>query len=333
MLWMFSPSITIELPENTEVEIVEEVRFSFASAGEPGPPETAQFGGCLVLPVAKSIFRFVLQRLGPRAPLPADSPILAWCGDEEGKEAVMQHAFQLGSLAHAAYDAVEELGRQRLAKVKLRQSCKRVSDFLNERFCVFKLNVSIEPWETAASAWFPLEMLMRVWRNHAGKLSLHRWQQPFFSGLETLEWRMLLSERETTARELASTLQKVEEMEKEVEDRKIELQIAERRREREKRGAAAPKTLSAGQTSTQGLRMRKLQGYFWPNSAWKRVKGGAPPKEYPQRSMTFRGQVLKGGLLGEPFGQPCGTTAMYGSDSRFVSKETLRCLLPAKETE
>ena len=67
---------------------MEEVRFSFASAGEPGPPETAQFGGCLVLPVAKSIFRFVLQRLGPRAPLPADSPILAWCGDEEGKEAV-----------------------------------------------------------------------------------------------------------------------------------------------------------------------------------------------------------------------------------------------------
>ncbi|OLP78420.1 hypothetical protein AK812_SmicGene41401 [Symbiodinium microadriaticum] len=54
-------------------------------------------------------------------------------------------------------------------------------------------------------------------------------------GVEAVEWRMLLSERETTARELASTLQKVEEMEKEVEDRKIELQIAERRRERERR--------------------------------------------------------------------------------------------------
>ena len=36
----------------------------------------------------KSIFRLVLQHLGPQAPLPTDSPLLAWCADEEGKEAV-----------------------------------------------------------------------------------------------------------------------------------------------------------------------------------------------------------------------------------------------------
>eukprot|EP00913_Durusdinium_trenchii_P011948 g11223.t1 len=46
---------------------------------------------------------------------------------------------------------------------------------------------------------------------------------------ETVEWRRLLSERETTARELASTLRQVEEMEKEVEDKRIELDIAQRR--------------------------------------------------------------------------------------------------------
>lgn len=51
---------------------------------------------------------------------------------------------------------------------------------------------------------------------------------------EAVEWRRLLSERETTARELASTLRQVEEMEKEVEDRRIELDIAQRRRERER---------------------------------------------------------------------------------------------------
>ncbi|CAJ1417766.1 unnamed protein product, partial [Effrenium voratum] len=50
-----------------------------------------------------------------------------------------------------------------------------------------------------------------------------------------IEWRRLLSERETTARELAATLQQVEEMEREVEDRRIELDIAQRRRDRERR--------------------------------------------------------------------------------------------------
>jgi len=51
---------------------------------------------------------------------------------------------------------------------------------------------------------------------------------------EAVEWRRLLSERETTARELAATLRQVEEMEKEVEDHRIELDIVQRRRERER---------------------------------------------------------------------------------------------------
>ena len=62
--------------------------FSFASAGEPGPPETAQFGSCVVLPVVKTIFRLVLRHLGPQAPLPTDSPLLNWSAAEDGKRAV-----------------------------------------------------------------------------------------------------------------------------------------------------------------------------------------------------------------------------------------------------
>lgn len=50
-----------------------------------------------------------------------------------------------------------------------------------------------------------------------------------------LEWRRLLSERETTARELGIALQRVEELEAALEDRRVELRIAERRRERERR--------------------------------------------------------------------------------------------------
>ncbi|CAE8618916.1 unnamed protein product, partial [Polarella glacialis] len=55
------------------------------------------------------------------------------------------------------------------------------------------------------------------------------------SAAARVEWQRLLSERETTARELGLTLQKVEEKEQDLEDRRIELQIAERRRERERR--------------------------------------------------------------------------------------------------
>jgi hypothetical protein len=50
-----------------------------------------------------------------------------------------------------------------------------------------------------------------------------------------LEWRRLMSERETTAHELAFVLRRTEELESVFEDRRIELQAAEKRRDRERR--------------------------------------------------------------------------------------------------
>mmetsp|Transcript_76940 Transcript_76940/g.213789 ORF Transcript_76940/g.213789 Transcript_76940/m.213789 type:complete len:989 (-) Transcript_76940:72-3038(-) len=51
----------------------------------------------------------------------------------------------------------------------------------------------------------------------------------------SVEWRRLLSERETTARELARILERTEELEGLVEERRIEMQVAEKRRQRERR--------------------------------------------------------------------------------------------------
>merc|ERR1719507_1278947 len=51
----------------------------------------------------------------------------------------------------------------------------------------------------------------------------------------SVEWQRLLSERETTATELGVTLERIEQMEAILEDQRIELQITERRRERERR--------------------------------------------------------------------------------------------------
>ena len=65
--------------------------FSFASAGEPGPPDTAQFGNYVAIPVVKAVFRLVLQHLGPQAPLPTDSPLLSWATDESGQAAVYRY--------------------------------------------------------------------------------------------------------------------------------------------------------------------------------------------------------------------------------------------------
>lgn len=49
-----------------------------------------------------------------------------------------------------------------------------------------------------------------------------------------IEWRRLLSERETTAMELGNQLGRIEELEETLEERRIEFQIAERRREQER---------------------------------------------------------------------------------------------------
>ena len=72
--------------------------FSFASAGEPGPPATAQFGTELALPLLKACFRLVLQHLGPQAPLPTDSPLLAWSACDRGQEAVYRFRLMCSDL-------------------------------------------------------------------------------------------------------------------------------------------------------------------------------------------------------------------------------------------
>ena len=62
--------------------------FSFGAAGPPGRPATSQFGQDVALPIAKQFFRLLLQRLGPQAPLPTDSPLFTWNGGEDVTEAV-----------------------------------------------------------------------------------------------------------------------------------------------------------------------------------------------------------------------------------------------------
>lgn len=50
----------------------------------------------------------------------------------------------------------------------------------------------------------------------------------------SIEWRRLMSERETTARELARVLQQTDELEVVLEEQRIELQASERRRQKER---------------------------------------------------------------------------------------------------
>lgn len=50
----------------------------------------------------------------------------------------------------------------------------------------------------------------------------------------SVEWQRLLSERETTALELSRALARADELEAELEDRRVEVQVAERRRQRER---------------------------------------------------------------------------------------------------
>jgi len=52
---------------------------------------------------------------------------------------------------------------------------------------------------------------------------------------QSVEWRRIVAERETTAWELGQQLRQVEEMESLVDERRVELQAAEKRRERERR--------------------------------------------------------------------------------------------------
>lgn len=72
--------------------------FSFAAAGAPGPPNMADFGTRVVLPVVKDIFRTVLKTVGPHAPLPTDAELLSWSSSTAVQEEVhlyrcLCHAF------------------------------------------------------------------------------------------------------------------------------------------------------------------------------------------------------------------------------------------------
>eukprot|EP00438_Fugacium_kawagutii_P009631 Skav214980 [mRNA] locus=scaffold508:78764:83263:- [translate_table: standard] len=65
--------------------------FSFAAAGDPGPPQMAEFGSKVVLPYVKDIFRAVLKTVGPHAPLPTDSPLLQWSCSAASQEEVYSY--------------------------------------------------------------------------------------------------------------------------------------------------------------------------------------------------------------------------------------------------
>ena len=80
--------------EKCSIGLAGRFTFSFASAGEPGPPAGTE----LALPLLKACFRLVLQHLGPQAPLPTDSPRLAWSACDEGQEAVYRFRLMCSDL-------------------------------------------------------------------------------------------------------------------------------------------------------------------------------------------------------------------------------------------
>ena len=62
------------------------------------PPAMADFDCAVATPIAKHVFREILQRLGPHSPLPSQSPLLTWQGSAAAKDAV--HAYRV--MCHAA---------------------------------------------------------------------------------------------------------------------------------------------------------------------------------------------------------------------------------------
>ena len=61
--------------------------FGFGKAGEPGPPEEANFGNDVVLPLIKDLFRLILRHLGPHAP--PEPKVFRWeIENEDVKRAV-----------------------------------------------------------------------------------------------------------------------------------------------------------------------------------------------------------------------------------------------------
>lgn len=64
--------------ENFSIGLIGRFVFSFAAAGEPGPPSMAEFESTVAIPILKEIFHLMLKTLGPHAPLPSDAPLLHW---------------------------------------------------------------------------------------------------------------------------------------------------------------------------------------------------------------------------------------------------------------
>ncbi|CAJ1363411.1 unnamed protein product, partial [Effrenium voratum] len=79
--------------------------FSFAAAGEPAPPEFASFGADVAIPVLKNLFRLLLSKIGPHAPIASDNPVLSWSCSEEARAAV--HGFRV-----VCHELTQTLGGQ-----------------------------------------------------------------------------------------------------------------------------------------------------------------------------------------------------------------------------
>lgn len=96
--WSLLPTWWAAAEEKCSIGLAGRFVFSFAAAGEPGPPTTAQFGQQVALPLLKRVFRIVLRTLGPHSPLPTDSPLLSWNADAEGLQAVYEFRLKCSDL-------------------------------------------------------------------------------------------------------------------------------------------------------------------------------------------------------------------------------------------
>jgi len=96
--WSLLPTWWAAAEEKCSIGLAGRFVFSFAAAGEPGPPTTAQFGQQVALPLLKRVFRIVLRTLGPHSPLPTDSPLLNWNADAEGLQAVYEFRLKCSDL-------------------------------------------------------------------------------------------------------------------------------------------------------------------------------------------------------------------------------------------
>ena len=74
--------------ENFSIGLIGRFVFSFAAAGEPGPPSMAEFESTVAIPILKEIFHLMLKTLGPHAPLPSDAPLLHWSTTKATQEDV-----------------------------------------------------------------------------------------------------------------------------------------------------------------------------------------------------------------------------------------------------